>query len=470
MKQSVLFPARPLLIVDDEQIILDSLFRMLAANGISNVATCQDAREAVNRVRAENPSLVLMDLNMPHLPGEKLLAALQEEAPHIPVIVVTVADEVDTAVRCMQAGACDYMVKVVEEPRLVSGVRRALEITELRRAYGDLKQRLLSAELSAPAAFADILTRNRKMQAIFLYAEQVARSREPVLIRGESGTGKDLIARAIHAASGRAGEFVAVNVAGLDDTLFADALFGHKKGAFTGAIGDRAGLIRRAGGGTLFLDEIGDLSNASQVKLLTLLDRGEYLPLGSDFPFRTDARVVLATNRDLDTLIASDSFRSDLYYRLSTHEIRLPPLRERKDDLPLLASFFAARAAADLKQPAPCLPPGLIQLLETYAFPGNVRELRALMVDAVTRTRSRRVTLAPFKAAIGGGPPAAPVAPAQPGGLLVFGDRLPSIKQATELLIAEALDRTRGNQSLAAGMLGISHQALSKRLQRRAAG
>jgi DNA-binding NtrC family response regulator len=472
MKSTENYPARPLLIVDDEQVVLDSLSRLLAANGIGNIITCRDAREVMALVGRENPDLLLLDLGMPYLPGEELLAELQAEAPRIPVIVVTGADDLDTAVRCMQAGACDYMVKAVEESRLISGVRRALEIGELKRAYGELKQCLLTAELSNPEAFADIVTHDRRMQAIFLYAEQVARSREPVLILGESGTGKDLIARAIHAASGRSGDLVSVNVGGFDDTLFADNLFGHKKGAFTGADSDRAGLIRRAGGGTLFLDEIGDLSPGSQVKLLVLLDRGEYYPLGSDFPLRTDARVVLATNRDLDALIAAEKFRNDLYYRLSTHEIRLPPLRERKADLPLLAAFFAARAASELGQPQPTLPPGLIPLLENCFFPGNVRELRKLIFDAVTRSRGRRLTLEPFKAAAGGGRsdiaaglPHTP-GPAEPsGGLLNFGSRLPTIRQATELLIAEALKRAQGNQSLAASMLGISHQALSKRLQ-----
>ena len=471
MKKRTKNPAQPLLIVDDEQVVLDSLARMLAANGLDNVVTCREARQVMGIVRREDPCLLLLDLGLPHRSGEELLADLQEEAPYIPVIVVTGADEVDTAVRCLQAGACDYMVKAVEEARLTSGVRRALEIRELRRAYGELKQRLLTAELSGPEAFEAIVTGNRKMQAIFLYAEQVAGSREPVLIRGETGTGKDLLARAIHIASGREGAFVTVNAAGLDETLFADTLFGHKKGAFTGAQADRAGLIRRAGGGTAFLDEIGDLSPASQVKLLTLLDRGEYLPLGSDFPGQTDARFILATNRDLNALLASDRFRSDLYYRLATHEILLPPLRERKDDLPLLASYFASRAAEDLRRPEPLLPPELVPLLEAHDFPGNVRELRALIIDAVTRSRSRRLSLAPFKAAVGQArrkaTPAAGGAAPQPEGPLEFGAHLPTIRRATELLIAEALKRTRGNQSLAAGLLGISHQALSKRLKRK---
>jgi DNA-binding NtrC family response regulator len=480
MKQAQKYPARPLLLVDDERAVLDSLSRMLAAGGIGNIMTCPESREVLSLVRRDEPSLLLLDLGLPFMTGEELLAELQAEAPHVPVIVVTGAGDIDTAVRCLQAGACDYMVKPVEESRLVSGVRRALEIRELKQAYGELKQRLLSPELRAPELFAAMVTRNRRMQSIFLYAEQAAKSSEPVLIRGETGTGKDLLARAVHAASGRRGELVAVNAAGLDHNLFADTLFGHKKGAFTGADTDREGLILRARGGTLFLDEIGDLDAASQVKLLTLLDRGEYYPLGADFPRRTDARFVLATNRDLDALLAADRFRSDLYYRLSTHEISLPPLRERRDDLPLLASLFAAEAASELKQPPPNLPPGLIPLLETLPLPGNIRELRKLMKDAVTRARGRRPTLALFKEALGGGFSGLPGGREAPGAEassagrgrpeepLVFGPRLPTIRRATELLIAEALERAHGNQSLAASMLGISHQALSKRLKRRA--
>jgi DNA-binding NtrC family response regulator len=458
-------PENPVLLVDDEQSIVDSVGLMLRSNGIDNVIACTDSREALAILRRCEVELVLMDLSMPHLPGEKLLAAIHEEMPQVPVIVVTGTNEVASAVECMKAGAFDYMVKAVEESRLVSGVRRAIEIRKLARDYRRLKERMLSPLLAHPEAFSRLVTRNGLMMSLFRIIESVAKSDEPILITGETGTGKGLVAAAVHAASGREGRPTEINVAGENDELFSDTLFGHKKGAFSGAVDDRAGLVKQAGSGTLFLDEIGDLSIPSQVKLLRLLDTGEYYPLGSDLPKRSAARILVATNRDLAALIREGKFRKDLYYRLSTHELRVPPLRERKDDLPLLLDHFLEEACAKLGRRKPAVPPQAQELLATHNFPGNVRELRAMVYDSVSRQDSPVLALADFKSGMQRKTPLEPGESAP--SLLAFSDRLPTLDQAQELLIDEALKRASGNQSLAAGMLGVSHQALNKRIRQR---
>jgi DNA-binding NtrC family response regulator len=291
-----------------------------------------------------------------------------------------------------------------------------------------------------------------------------------VLITGETGTGKELIARALHQLASGHGEFVAVNVAGLDDTVFSDTLFGHTRGAFTGADRPRDGLITQATEGTLFLDEIGDLAAASQVKLLRLLQDGSYYPLGADRPRQSYARTVVATNYDVAQRVAAGLFRKDLYYRLRAHHIQIPPLRARREDLPLLINHFLEKAARALHKPVPTPPLVFYRLLQTYTFSGNVRELEAMVFDAVARHQGGLLSLQSFKTAIATGPSAAEDG-TEPATLMslstLFPDRLPTLSEAQEALIAEALRRADGHQALAAGMLGVSRQALNKRLMRR---
>jgi DNA-binding NtrC family response regulator len=461
------FPENPVLVVDDEEQVVKSLTLGLTSNGITNVLGCQDGREVMRHVSKNDVEVVLLDLTMPHVSGKELLSELCEKYPQIPVIVVTGTNEVQTAVECMKTGAFDYMVKAVETSRLVSGVRRAIDIRRLKREYGELKTRLLGNKLSCPRAFSRIITVSSKMHSIFLLAESVAKSREPVLITGETGVGKNLVAKAIHDVSAREGKFEDVNVAGFEHGFFGDDLFGHLKDAFTGAAGPRAGHIAQAKGGTLFLDEIGDLVLDAQIRLLKFLDTGEYLPLGSDLPKRSDARVVVATNRNLVDLIRSEKFRKDLYYRLSTHEIKIPHLRERKEDLPVLLGHFLQEAADELGIKIPAVPRELLPLLETYDFPGNVRELRSMVFDAVTKMTSHSLSLSPFKEHMGIGEQAPPSE--QTEELITFKEKLPTKQQAVDLLVSEALRRAHGNQSIAAHLLGISHQALSKWLKRNAA-
>ncbi|BDV44572.1 sigma-54-dependent Fis family transcriptional regulator [Geotalea uraniireducens] len=471
-----LYPAAPILLVDDELPWLRSLSLTLReATGVNNIIKCSDSREVLGILQRTEVSLILLDLTMPHFSGQDLLPMITRDYPDTPVIVLSGLNQVDTAVRCMQLGAVDYYVKTVERERLVTGIQRAFSMKELRDENQRLKARFLEDHLEFPDAFYKIKSRSQKMRAVLQYCEAVAQSSEPILITGESGVGKELIARAIRCIRCPDGPWVAVNVAGLDDNVFSDTLFGHTRGAFTGADRERRGMIEEAAGGTLFLDEIGDLSHASQVKLLRLLQEGEFFPLGADQPRRLKAKLLFATNHELAAKKESGAFRKDLYYRLSAHQVRIPPLRERFEDLPLLIDHFLQEAADSFGKKKPTAPKELATLLSTYAFPGNVRELRAMIYNAVSLHKSHVLSLDSFKAAIGycgdDGPGPSPVvaepaATGEPPARLTFPQRLPRLEETANLVVKEALRRSRGNQTLAATMLGITRQALAKRLKK----
>jgi PAS domain S-box-containing protein len=267
--------------------------------------------------------------------------------------------------------------------QLIGVIHIVRDITERKQMEDEitsLKKHLLTGELENKAAFSPIITKSKKMRAIFQYIESVAKSVNPVFMTGETGVGKELLARSVHQASGLKGEYVAVNIAGLDDNVFSDTLFGHRKGAYTGADKDREGLIVRAKGGTLLLDEIGDLSETSQVKLLRLLEDKTYYPLGADMPDKSNARIIACSNQDIERLIEEGGFRKDLYYRLCTHHIHIPPLHDRLEDIPLLLDHFLEEASASLNKNKPSIPSELVILLSNYNFPGNVREWTVLRV------------------------------------------------------------------------------------------
>ena len=466
------YPIFPIIIIDDEEPIITSLTGVLRFGGISNTIGINDSRNALDIVRENPVVIILLDLTMPHISGVELLPMIREEFPDLPVTIITGNTEISIAVDCMKNGAFDYLVKPVESSKLIATVRRAVEIMELRLENSTLKKHLVSNELDNPDAFAEILTTSDKMKAVLLYIEAIAFTAQTVLVSGETGVGKELIARAIHRLSGRHGELIAVNVAGFDDNMFSDTLFGHRKGAFTGADAPRRGLIDAAAGGTLFLDEIGDLSHQSQVKLLRLLESREYLPLGSDVKKKSSARVVVATNKNLNKAVESDGFRRDLFYRLSTHHVTIPPLRERPEDLVVLLEHFARQAETEYGIENVSIPKELPALLAKYAFPGNVRELKSLVYDAVSRSLmsvskgdTSTLSLEAFRESIG--EEISDVSTADDSsGLLTFHKRLPTIKEATELLVDEAMKRTQDKQTLAAQLLGISQQALSKRLKK----
>ena len=468
---ATIYPILPVVLMDDEIQALNSFETVLHSARINNCLRLQDSRELLPTLSRQEVEVILLDLRMPHISGHQLLPAMTHDYPEIPVIVITAADDVETAVNCMQSGAFDYLVKPVEKNRLIACVSRAIEIRELQRENMRLRAHVLFDKLEHPEAFSDIVTNSNLMRSVFQYVEAIAVSSQAVMIDGETGVGKELIARSIHALSKRTGEFVSVNLSGLDENIFSDTLFGHKKGAYTGADAARRGLVEKAAGGTLFLDEIGDLDGNMQVKLLRLLQEGEYLPLGSDIAKRSDARILVATNKDLQALRESGEFRKDLYFRLCSHHVHLPPLRERLEDLPLLVEHFLEMAAADLEKKKPTPPEELIDLLSSYHFPGNVRELRSMVWDAVSNHKFGKLSLNVFKKHIRSsgafGDPESDIPKTFQHNLITFGDRLPTFKQAENLLIDEAMRRSGANQAVAAMHLGISRQALNRRIRQK---
>ena len=350
--------------------------------------------------------------------------------------------------------------------------RHAVEIGDLRSENRQLKERLQFNSLKHPQAFSDIITQDPAMYSIFRQVESIAGSGNPVLITGETGVGKEKIAAIVHQLSRRLGEFVPVNIAGLDYLLFSDTFFGHRKGAFTGADSTRKGLIEQASGGTLFLDEIGDLGMEAQLKLLRLLQDGQYYRLGDDTPRRCEARTVVATNRAIESLMTDGTFRDDIFFRLRTHHVHLPPLRERKKDIPLLVSHFLKRAAGALGKKIPFPPPELFTLLSTYHFPGNIRELESMVRDAVSRHKGGVLSTESFRQEIDEQTSVLhknSVTVAWEVGFaeaLASARSLPSLSEVEPLVIEEALNRADGNQTIAAQLLGISRQALHNRLSR----
>lgn len=478
-----------ILIVDDERLHINLLNDILKERYAIKVAL--NGRQAIERATSEpRPDLILLDVRMPDMDGFEVLARLREDprTDEIPVIFLTALDAEEEETRGLEAGAVDYITKPFS-PAVVTArihthlsLRRSIrEAMEARLQADSLEMRvealnrgLASEAPRHPEAFAHIVTNSAAMRAQFHYMEAVAVSAEPILISGETGVGKELIVQGLHALGteghGGDGRLVSVNLAGLDDATFSDTLFGHRKGAFTGAHQERRGLIAEAEGGTLFLDEIGDLAPTSQVKLLRLLQERLYLPLGADRPVAMNTRVIAATNRDLPAMMTEGAFRQDLFFRLAAHHIKVPALRERREDIPLLTAHFLEEAGRAMGRPAPEAPAELLQLLELYDFPGNVRELRALIFDAVARHRTGPVlsmkgiqtTIEERRAAQGpsGGETALPT-PVHIEG------RLPTLEEAEGFLIGEAMRLAGNNQGIAASLLGISRSALNRRLNRR---
>ena len=469
-----MFPLHPILLVDDEEQFLASAEFILSAAGLESLALCSDSRSVPGLLAERTFSVIVLDLYMPHLSGLELLPEITREHPNIPVIILTAVNELETAVECMRNGAFDYIVKPVRNDRLVSTIRHALEHAGMCQEITLLRDSLLAGSLRNPEAFAEIITVSAVMRSMFQYVEAIAGTALPVLVTGETGSGKELFARAIHTASGRTGKFVTVNVAGVDDSLFSDVLFGHVRGAFTGAERDRKGLIEEAAGGTLFLDEIGDLRPESQVKLLRLIQEHTYYPLGSDLSRMSDARLVTATNRDLRAMQDMGNFRKDLYYRLFAHHIHIPPLRDRKEDLPSLVEHMLSKAARETGRKTPATPRELLTLLRTHHFPGNIRELEGMIFDAVSRHRSGVLSLESFREKLA---PVQEIAGTQrhsgetepddaPENGLRFPEPLPTLRDVEDHLIREALRRSQGNQTIAAQLLGISRNTLNSRLHR----
>jgi DNA-binding NtrC family response regulator len=471
-------PALPILVIDDDTELLGSIERLFFSAGYNNYILCSESDKVAKILKTKEVSLVTLDLIMPQLSGQELLTMITRDFPTIPVVVVTGSDDVSTAVECMKAGAVDFVVKPLNRDHLLAVIKKALDITELKRENSSLRDTLLSGSLKNPDAFSGIITRSPAMQRIFCYMEAIADSAEPVLVQGETGVGKELLVKALHSLSGREGRLVTVDLAGLDDEMFNDTLFGHLPGAYTDAKIGRKGLAATAANGTLFLDEIGDLKLASQANLLRLIQEKEYYPLGADIQLKANARIVLATNKNLGVLIEAGKFKPDLYYRLHTHSITIPPLRDRLEDIPLLIDHFLETASREYNLPKPVAGKDVLAALTGYTYPGNIRELECIIKDAIFKSKPGILDLEAVRAKMDkrymketGKPTRREKQQGESG--ILFPARLPTLKETEELLILEALKRYDGSVTRAAQDLGISHQAVSywkKKIERKSEG
>ncbi len=367
-----------ILVVDDEKNYLLVLETLLSGEGYE-VRTAQSGARALVLVEEDEPDLVITDMRMPRMSGLELINGLKKRAPDLPVIVMTAFGTVENAVEAMKAGAVDYIMKPFENQALLLTVEKAVKLRRLMT-----QNRLLREEVDKGRGFAEIIGQSKPMHEVFALVDKVAATKATVLLTGESGTGKELVARAIHARSPRRDEpFVAVNCMALPDTLLESELFGHEKGAFTGAVGRRKGRFELADGGTLLLDEVGEIAPALQVKLLRVLQERTFERVGGNAPITVDVRIVAATNRDLSQAVAKGRFRDDLYYRLNVVRIELPPLRERGEDLPALVAHFVQKYAAEVGRAAPEVSPQAMERIYRHPWPGNVRELENALERAV---------------------------------------------------------------------------------------
>jgi DNA-binding NtrC family response regulator len=436
---------RRILIVDDDATIRESLLDALADDD-TYVRAAASAEQALSALEAEAPDVVLSDVRMPGMDGLELLRLLRERAPSLDVVLMTAFDDMPTVATAMREGASDFLVKPLD----LHDLRRVLgRVFDDRRTRDRARRSTGEAE---PYRLDRLVGRNARMIEVYKVVGQGAASRANVLIRGESGTGKELIARAIHYNSPWAAEpFVAVNCTALPSALLESELFGHIKGAFTGAVANRRGRFALAGRGTLFLDEIGDTSPEFQAKLLRVLEDREFYPVGAEQPERTEARVLAATHRNLEEMVAEGQFRGDLYYRLRIVEIRLPALRERIADLPALAEYLVRRASAKLERPEPpIISREALDVLMRREWPGNVRELENCLMRAVVLAAGNVIRPEHLE----GAAPAAP-APAKLG----------TLAEVEREHVTRVLEATRGHKAKAAEILGVSRPRLNRLLK-----
>lgn len=414
-----------------------------------------DPEQALQAFLDSEFSLVVTDMLMPRLSGLDLLTRMRAVAPDVPVIVVTAHAEVDNAVTAMREGAFDYLQKPVNRDELKIAVRRALEVAKLRHENRELRQ-----VVSERLCFENMIGVSKAIQKVFATAAQAARFDSTVLLLGESGTGKELLAKAIHFNGPRKDQpFVVVNCGAIPAGLLESELFGHTRGAFTGAVADRKGKIQSAQGGTVFLDEIGDLEPQIQVKLLRLLQEREIDKLGVPNPIKVDVRIIAATNRPLECLVREGNFREDLYYRLSVIPITLPPLQERREDIPLLAQSFLNRYSQRFGKQL-SLDREVLKTFDSYAWPGNIREIENLMERLAALTEGDRVTVRDLPGFM---------TSASSGGnefILNLPPHGVALDKVEEYLLKEALRRNDGNQTRAAKFLHITRNTLIYRMQK----
>ena len=450
-----------ILVVDDEQSLREVLSIMLKRAGYAVIAV-SDGEEAIEQLQKEIFDLVITDLRMPKVDGMEVLRAVKSASPETVVLIITAFATADSAVEAMKQGAYDYLTKPfqVDEVQLI--IRNALEKRRLTT-----ENILLKREMASQSSFAQLVGQSEAMQRVFDVVKKVADSKSNVLICGESGTGKELVARAIHYNSVRSPlPFVAVNCSAVPETLLESELFGHMKGSFTGAISNKAGLFEVANGGTIFLDEIGDTTPTIQVKLLRVIQEREFRRVGGTQDIKVDVRIVAATNKDLEKAVADGSFREDLYYRLDVIPIRLPPLRLRSGDIPLLVTHFLTRFSKESGKPMPMISPEAMQVLLGHEWRGNVRELENLIERVVAFSTGGPVTDADMRGWLH-----RTLSPQQQGGVPT---ELPEdgldlegmINGLEKDLLLKALERTKWVKKKAARLLRLNTRSFRYRLEK----
>ena len=448
-----------ILVLDDDKAILNCFLVVLTQTQRFEVEVLSDSTRAFDALAAGRFDLLLLDMDMPVVTGSDVLRHVRRHHLEMEVVVITGVDDVQLAVESMKLGAYDYLCKPVDANRLVTCIDRALERSRMRDELDRLRTQAGQGGACLHKAFKDFVTRDPKLLRVLATVEQIARSDNNVLVWGESGTGKELVARAIHVIGKRSEKpFVAVNAAAFASALFDAHFFGHERGAFTGADSARQGLFEEADGGTLLLDEIGELESAVQAKLLRVLQSGEYFRLGSTRRRGADVRIIAATNKDLDAEIEAGRFRRDLYYRLNTSSIFIPPLRERQGDVELLAYHFLDKHCRANGKEIPSIAEPVMELLEAYDFPGNVRELENIVASAVVLETSDALCLKSL-------PPYLRKAAAAHDARVPHELRR-TLAEVEAAHVRAVLEHTRGNRSAAARILGISRVGLLAKLKR----
>jgi two-component system response regulator HydG len=447
--------APTILVIDDESGILDAL-RILLRNEGFEVTTAQGGKAGLEALRAAPPDIVLTDVRMPQVGGIDILTAVRQQDSETPVILMTAQASLQSAIQAVNEGAFYYILKPFSNDDLVAICRRAAEHRRLRAENKQLKQEMRRRERSGQVR---PLGKSRIFVEVMRLAEQVAPTESTVLIQGESGTGKEIIARYIHELSTRCdGPFLSINCGALPESLLESELFGHVRGSFTGAVRDKQGLFMAARGGTFFLDEIGEMSAATQVKLLRVLQEREAIPVGGTEAVPVDVRVVAATNRDLEEEIKHGRFRTDLYYRLNVIALYLPPLRERRDDVALFADAFLKRIAARGAEVPKRLAPAALDAVLSYAWPGNVRELENALEHAAVLTRGDTIEVSALPERVTRRQPVPLVSDE--------GHPTPTLEVIERAYITWVLQAEGGNKTRAAEVLGIDPSTLYRKLTR----
>jgi len=447
------------LIIDDEpnwivtlkNILLD--YDICCSNDIFSAKNLHDAFEILHNNFID---IIFLDLNLNNESGQDAICRFRNECPDATIVIMSGITYAATSISCIEKGAFDYLPKAMSTEELVLSINKVVKNVVINRAkYSNVN----SEEFSA---FSSYITQDEKIFKIFEYLKIISSTDHSILITGESGVGKGVLAKSIAEFSRPDSPFVALNVAGLDEQMFSDTLFGHIRGAYTNASSSRIGMIAKAENGTLFLDEIGDISISQQIKLLYLTQNGEYQKIGSDVVDRTNAKLIFATNQDLMMAVNSGRFRSDLFYRLSTHHIHIPPLRERTGDIPLLIRHFIKLASVDYNVNEPRVSDSVMTLLKQYSFPGNIRELRSIVYNAVLKCDGEVLTFSDFSFS------------QHEAFESRYNDEHNELAERNSMnldnllddKILEALKISNGNQSKAANLLGISQSTISRRLRK----